>query len=51
MTKPVSLARLRDISKQRSIRRPLLMPVPADYGDEPGDVPATKVEWPIPIKA
>jgi hypothetical protein len=48
MTKPASLERLRDISRQRAIRRPLLMPVPADYGEDRGDLPATKVEWPIP---
>jgi hypothetical protein len=48
MTRPVSLARLRDISRQRSIRRPLLMPIPAECGDERGDGPPTKIEWPIP---
>jgi hypothetical protein len=48
MSKPASLNRLRDISKQRPIRRPLLMPVPAGYGDDRLDLPGTKVEWPIP---
>lgn len=47
MTRPVSLNRLSEISKQRSIRRPLLMPVP-DPVDEERDRPPTKVEWPIP---
>jgi hypothetical protein len=46
MTKPASLGRLREISKQKSIRRPLLIPVP-DEADDQGDAPATKVEWPI----
>lgn len=46
MTKPVPLNRLREISKQKSIRRPLLMPVP-DASDEERHVPPTKVEWPV----
>ncbi len=46
MTKPVPLNRLREISKQKSIRRPLLMPVP-DTSDEEHDSPPTKVEWPV----
>jgi hypothetical protein len=46
MTRPASLGRLRDISKQRSIRRPLLIPVPDEAG-ECDDAPATKIEWPI----
>jgi hypothetical protein len=41
-----SLERLRDISKQRSIRRPLLVPVPSDVDD--GNVRASLTEWPIP---
>jgi len=45
MSRPASLGRLREISKQRSIRRPLLVPVPTE---EPGNFPGTKVEWPIP---
>lgn len=45
MTKPASLERLREISRQRAIRRPLLMPVPEEYDC---DLPATKIEWPIP---
>ena len=48
MTKPVSLGRLRDISKQRSIRRPLLVPVSDAHRDEAGEGEATKIEWPIP---
>jgi len=41
-----SLDRLREISKQRSIRRPLLVPVPSESED--GYVPAALTEWPIP---
>jgi hypothetical protein len=48
MTRQVSLDRLRDISKQRTIRRPILVPVQADLHDDAGTGPATKVEWPIP---
>jgi len=47
MTKPAPLKRLRDISKQRSIRRPLLVPVPTDQADASDDTPPTRVEWPI----
>jgi hypothetical protein len=42
------LDRLRDISKQRTIRRPLLIPVPAEGFGDGGDMPRTKIEWPIP---
>ena len=48
MTKPVSLNRLSEISKQRSIRRPLLVPVPDEPVEDKGERPATKVEWPVP---
>lgn len=48
MTKPVSLNRLSEISKQRSIRRPLLVPVPDEPLEDKGERPATKVEWPVP---
>lgn len=48
MTRPIPLSRLSEISKQRSIRRPLLVPVPDDPVEERGEKPATKVEWPIP---
>jgi hypothetical protein len=41
MTKRVSLDRLRDISKQRSIRRP---PAAVDHGAEAAD----RIEWPVP---
>ena len=44
MTKRVSVDRLRDISKQRSIRRPLLgKPEPRLVEDQP----KFPVEWPI----
>ncbi|HVE00267.1 MAG TPA: hypothetical protein VNB78_01055 [Sphingomicrobium sp.] len=46
MTKRVSLDRLRDISKQRAIRRPLV----AARGDRVGEMAdvADTVEWPVP---
>ena len=47
MSKPASLGRLRDITKERSIRRPLLIPVPIDPVEDRLDA-MTKVEWPIP---
>jgi hypothetical protein len=48
MTRPIPLSRLSAISKQRSIRRPLLIPVPDDPVEERAEKPATKVEWPVP---
>lgn len=48
MSKSPSLGRLRDISKQRSIRRPLLMPVPSEAPDERAEFVSARVEWPIP---
>jgi hypothetical protein len=48
MTRPASLSRLRDISKQRTIRRPLLVPLPIEGVEDQGDLPPTKVEWPVP---
>ena len=48
MRRPVSLNRLSEISKQRSIRRPLLVPVSADHAEDGDERPATKVEWPVP---
>ena len=49
MTRPVRLSRLREISKQRSIRRPLLIPVPDHAPEEERDTPPTKVEWPVGV--
>jgi hypothetical protein len=46
MSKAAPLNRLRDITRQRSIRRPLLIPVPVEGVD--GDVSARRAEWPIP---
>jgi hypothetical protein len=46
MTKRVSLDRLRDISKQRAIRRPLTQPQSTSPQEERGPAP-TGVEWPI----
>jgi hypothetical protein len=48
MSRPASLERLRDISKQRSIRRPILVPLPIDGVEDRGDAPPTKIEWPVP---
>ena len=47
MSKQVSLDRLRDISKQRSTRRPLLVVVPIDGVENCGDFEPTKIEWPV----
>ena len=47
MSKHVSLDRLRDISKQRSSRKPLLVAVPIDGVDHCRDVEPTKIEWPV----
>jgi hypothetical protein len=46
MTKRVSLDRLRDISKQRSIRRPVHVKI--DRMEDRDELPTAKVEWPIP---
>ena len=48
MSKRTSLDRLQDISKQRSIRRPILVPLPIEGVDDSEDLPKTKVEWPVP---
>jgi hypothetical protein len=48
MIRPASLERLSQISKQRSIRRPLLVPVPEDGFADVSDGRRTIVEWPIP---
>jgi hypothetical protein len=48
MTKPASLDRLRDISKQRSIRKPLAVEEEADVSSERARAGAfVTVEWPI----
>ncbi|HVU29225.1 MAG TPA: hypothetical protein VHE36_02385 [Sphingomicrobium sp.] len=47
MTKRVSLDRLRDISKQRSIRRPVSGQA-ADRIEAHGEVGMEGFEWPIP---
>jgi hypothetical protein len=47
MTKPVSLDRLRDISKQRSIRRP--QAIRSDRRtDVEGEDQLAAIEWPVP---
>jgi hypothetical protein len=48
MSRPIPLSRLSDISKQRSIRRPILVPLPIEGVDDSADAPKTKVEWPLP---
>jgi hypothetical protein len=48
LTRQASLGRLRDISKQRSIRRPVLVPLPIEGVEDLGDREPTKVEWPVP---
>jgi hypothetical protein len=49
MSKPASLSRLREISRQRSIRRPILVPLPIEgVEDTADDFVPTKVEWPVP---
>jgi len=48
MTKPASINRLREISRQRSIRRAVLVPLPIEGVDDSADAPRTKVEWPVP---
>jgi len=48
VSKEAPLGRLREISKQRSIRKPILVPLPIEgVEDRPGAKP-TKVEWPVP---
>ena len=47
MSKRASLNRLRDISKQGSIRRPILVPLPIEGVEDRPDAKPTKVEWPV----
>ena len=47
MSKPPSIGRLRGISRQRSIRRPLLVPVPNEP-EQTREAAPIRVEWPIP---
>lgn len=48
MIKPIPLTRLSDISRQRSIRRPLLVVVPNDRETKSAEIPDTLAEWPLP---
>lgn len=48
MTRPLPLERLREISKQRTLRRPVLVPLPIEGVEDGDDAPRTKVEWPVP---
>jgi hypothetical protein len=46
MTKRIPLHRLSDISRQRSIRRPLLVLVPSEPENR-STVPDSVAEWPV----
>jgi hypothetical protein len=46
VSRSAALDRLCDIARPRTIRRPLLVPVPAEGFPIAG--PKTKIEWPIP---
>ena len=46
MSRRVPLDRLRDVSKQRSIRRPGWSQAPSERREDDGDL-ALRVEWPI----
>lgn len=46
MTRRVPLDRLRDVSKQRSIRRPGWSQASSERSEDDGEV-AVRVEWPI----
>lgn len=46
MRRDAALERLSDIARTRTIRQPLLVPVPSE--GFPSGGPATKVEWPVP---
>lgn len=46
MSRSAALDRLSEIARPRTIRQPLLVPVPAEGFPVVG--PKTKIEWPIP---
>jgi hypothetical protein len=48
MTRPLPLERLREISRQRTFRTPILVPLPIEGVEDIDDAPRTKVEWPVP---
>jgi hypothetical protein len=48
MSRPIPLSRLSDISRQRSVRRPILIPLPIEGVEDDPDAPRTKTEWPLP---
>jgi hypothetical protein len=48
MKKRVSLDRLRDISKQRSIRTPQALRLDRRAPSEEGEVQMAAIEWPVP---
>lgn len=47
MSKRIPLDRLSDISRQRSIRRPLLVLVPSEPSEDRRDIPDSVIEWPV----
>jgi hypothetical protein len=47
MTKRIPLDRLREISRQRSIRGEHVPPVRSDEPDPPDGVEPDRIEWPI----
>jgi hypothetical protein len=48
MTRPVKLDRLREISKQRRIRKPLPVAVGGGWTEPQPETASEKAEWPIP---
>lgn len=48
MTKRVSLDRLRDISKQRSIRRLPAVRSGGEHPDDGSEIHMARTEWPVP---
>ena len=48
MSQKAPLDRLSDIARTRTIRQPLLVPVPSEGFAPALAGPATKVEWPVP---
>jgi hypothetical protein len=48
MTKRIPLDRLRDISKQRSIRSPQVLQRGSEQTDERERTEPNRIEWPLP---
>ena len=47
MSRHAALGRLRDIAKQRVIRRAVLVPLPIPGVEDGDDRRKTKIEWPV----